>query len=158
MKSFFTSRHRSCRSSAHVMEKAYYEPATEVLHVLQASGNNEGVLRPKKSRCWLSHHYALTSARGRRRRIEGTYDPTASQASSLVRFTYWSQAYSAQRPAFVHVSPQIPSSRLRHTGKMTSFIMCYLPRRSLCVREDNDDEWTQDIQNCLSVLHNTQHQ
>jgi len=33
------------------MEKAYYETATEVLHVLQASGNNEEVLRPKKSRC-----------------------------------------------------------------------------------------------------------
>jgi len=140
------------------MEKAYYETATEVLHVLQASGNNEGVLRPKKSRCWLSHHYASTSARGRRRPIEGTYDPTASQASSLVRFTYWSQAYSAQRPAFVLVSPHILSSRLRHTGKMTSFIMFYLPRRRLYVREDNDDERTQDIKNCLSVLYNTQHQ
>jgi len=91
-------------------------------------------------------------------RPRGLNDPTASQASSLVRLTYWSQAYSIQRPAFVHVSPHIPSSRLRHTGKMTGFIMFYLPRRRLCVREYNDDERAQDIKNCLSVLYNTQYQ
>jgi hypothetical protein len=52
----------------------------------------------------------------------------------------------------------IPSSRLKHTGKMTNFIMFYLPRRRLFVRENNDDERTQDIESCFSVLYNTQHQ
>jgi hypothetical protein len=41
---------------------------------------------------------------------------------------------------------------------MTTFIMFYLPRRRLCVREENDDERTQDIKNGLSVLYNMQHQ